>query len=252
MTDKAHILVVDDEAEVRELLQEYLGRQEFEVSTAESVPAARAVLNAATGVRPFDLVILDLKMPGENGLVLARELRDRGGVAVIMLTASGETIDRIVGLEIGADDYLAKPFDPRELLARIRSVLRRVAMSRQAASLPERGIEAQAASSSSARVRFGRCLIDLEARQVFEADGTEVPITAMQFDLMEAFLNHPNRVLSRDQLLELAHKRGDEPFDRSIDIRIARLRRKIEENPERPQAIKTVHGMGYVYVPKPG
>jgi DNA-binding response OmpR family regulator len=152
-----------------------------------------------------------------------------------MLTASGETIEWVVGLEIGADDDLAKPFDPRELLARIRSVLRRVAMSWQAAPLLERGIEAQTASSSSARVPFGRCLIDLEARQVFEADGTEVPITAMQFDLMEAFLNHPNRVLSRDRLLELA-----------------RLRRKIEENPERPQTIKTVHGMGHVYVPKAG
>jgi DNA-binding response OmpR family regulator len=252
MTDKAHVLVVDDEAEVRDLLQEYLGRQEFEISTAESVPAARAALDAMPGVRAVDLVILDLKMPEENGLVLGREFQDRGGVAVIMLTAPGETIDRVVGLEIGADDYLAKPFDPRELLARIRSVLRRVAMSRQAAPLLERGIKAQAASSSSARVRFGRCLIDLKARQVFEADGTEVPITAMQFDLMEAFLNHPNRVLSRDRLLELAHKRGDEPFDRSIDIRIARLHRKIEENPERPQTIRTVHGMGYIYVPKAG
>ena len=251
MTDKAHILVVDDEAEVRDLLQEYLGRQEFEISTAESVPAARAALNAIAGVRAVDLVILDLKMPEENGLVLGGEFQDRGGVVVIMLTASGETIDRVVGLEIGADD-LAKPFDPRELLARIRSVLRRVAMSRQAAPLLERGIKAQTASSSSARVRFGRCLIDLKVRQVFEADGTEVPITAMQFDLMEAFLNHPNRVLSRKRLLELAHKRGDEPFDRGIDIRIARLHRKIEENPERPQTIKTVHGMGHIYVPKAG
>jgi two-component system phosphate regulon response regulator OmpR len=169
-----------------------------------------------------------------------------------VLTISGETIDRVVGLEIGADDYLAKPFDLRELLARIRNVLRRVAMSWQAAPLLERGIEAQTASSSSARVRFERCLIDLEARQAFEADGTEVPITAMQFDLMETFLNHPNRVLSRDRLLELAHKRGDEPFDRGIDIRITCLRRKIGENPERPQTIKTVHGMGYIHVPKAG
>jgi DNA-binding response OmpR family regulator len=131
MTDKAHVLVVDDEAEVRDLLQEYLGRQEFEISTAESVPAARAALDAMAGVRAVGLVILDLKMPGENGLVLARELRDRGGVAVIMLTASGETIDWVVGLEIGADDDLAKPFDPRELLARIRSVLRRVGINRK-------------------------------------------------------------------------------------------------------------------------
>jgi DNA-binding response OmpR family regulator len=202
------------------------------------------VLGGLQEAPPVELVILDLRMPGEDGLVLARELRSRGDIAIIMLTASGETIDRVVGLEIGADDYMAKPFDPRELLARIRSVLRRTRPAAQASAPdpdpvppPEKG------------VRFGCCLLDLASRQLFAPDGTEVPITAMQFDLMEAFLNHPNRVLSRDQLLELAHKRGDEPFDRSIDIRIARLRRKIEENPERPQTIKTVHGVGYIYVP---
>jgi DNA-binding response OmpR family regulator len=239
-----HILVVDDEAEVRELLEEYLQKHDFQISTAESVPAARTVLGGLQEAPPVELVILDLRMPGEDGLVLARELRSRGDIAIIMLTASGETIDRVVGLEIGADDYMAKPFDPRELLARIRSVLRRTRPAAQASAPdpdpvppPEKG------------VRFGCCLLDLASRQLFAPDGTEVPITAMQFDLMEAFLNHPNRVLSRDQLLELAHKRGDEPFDRSIDIRIARLRRKIEENPERPQTIKTVHGVGYIYVP---
>jgi DNA-binding response OmpR family regulator len=239
-----HILVVDDEAEVRELLEEYLQKQGFQISTAESVPAARTVLGGLQEAPPVELVILDLRMPGEDGLVLARELRSRGDIAIIMLTASGETIDRVVGLEIGADDYMAKPFDPRELLARIRSVLRRTRPAAQASAPdpdpvppPEKG------------VRFGCCLLDLASRQLFAPDGTEVPITAMQFDLMEAFLNHPNRVLSRDQLLELAHKRGDEPFDRSIDIRIARLRRKIEENLERPQTIKTVHGVGYIYVP---
>jgi len=242
-----HILVVDDEAEVRDLLQEYLSKQEFRISTAESVPAARIALEGeASGV---DLVILDLRMPGEDGLVLARELRSRSNVAIIMLTASGETIDRVVGLEIGADDYVAKPFDPRELLARIRSVLRRTRTMGGSVPAPlENGEEAPAPKG----VRFGRCLLDLDARRLFAPDGTEVPITAMQFDLMEAFINHPNRVLSRDRLLELAHKRGDEPFDRSIDIRIARLRRKIEEHPERPQTIKTVHGVGYIYVPDAG
>src|SRR3954468_14397716 len=262
-----HILVVDDEAEVRELLQEYLGKQGFEVSIAESVPAARTLLDGlADGAPPasaIDLVILDLRMPGEDGLVLARELRGRGSVGIIMLTASGETIDRVVGLEIGADDYMAKPFDPRELLARIRSVLRRLRLTAQlsgsmpAGSAPASDPEPNAANGKQetppARgVRFGRCLLDLDARRLFAPDGTEVPITAMQFDLMEAFINHPNRVLSRDRLLELAHKRGDEPFDRSIDIRIARLRRKIEEHPERPQTIKTVHGVGYIYVPDAG
>jgi DNA-binding response OmpR family regulator len=256
MGEKAHVLVVDDEAEVRDLLQEYLSGQDYDVSTAESVPAARAVLDAAQNGTPVELVVLDLKMPGENGLVLARELRDRGGVAVIMLTASGETIDRIVGLEVGADDYLAKPFDPRELLARIRSVLRRLRAGTPAASAAGdasggQGAGGQGAPGSRTQVRFGRCLIDLEARRLFELDGTEVPVTAMQFSLIEVFLSNPNRVLSRDRLLELAHKRGDEPFDRSIDIRVARLRRKIEENPEKPRTIKTVHGMGYVFVPKP-
>ena len=252
MAEKVHVLVVDDEDGVRDLLEEYLSGQDYDVSTAESTQAARAVLDAAKDVNPVELVVLDLKMPGENGLVLARELRDRGDIAVIMLTASGETIDRIVGLEVGADDYLVKPFDPRELLARIRSVLRR---SRAVTSAvpPAGGVaDGRGASSSRTRISFGRCLIDLEARRLFEPDGTEVPITAMQFSLMEVFLSNPNRVLSRDRLLELAHKRGDEPFDRSIDIRVARLRRKIEENPERPQTIKTVHGMGYVFVPKTG
>jgi DNA-binding response OmpR family regulator len=248
-----HILVVDDEAEVRDLLQEYLGKQGFRISTADSVPNARTLLaglgEGGQEAPAVDAVILDLRMPGEDGLVLARELRGRGNVAIIMLTASGETIDRVVGLEIGADDYMAKPFDPRELLARIRSVLRRTRPESQAlAPNPEPDGKPELPASCRG-VRFGRCLLDLDTRRLFAPDGTEVPITAMQFDLMEAFLNNPNRVLSRDRLLELAHKRGDEPFDRSIDIRIARLRRKIEERPERPQTIKTVHGVGYIYVP---
>jgi DNA-binding response OmpR family regulator len=251
MAEKVHVLVVDDEAEVRDLLQEYLSGQDYDVSTAASIPAARAVLDAAKNNNPVELVVLDLKMPGENGLVLARELRDCGGVAVIMLTASGETIDRIVGLEVGADDYLVKPFDPRELLARIRSVLRRLKAGTQATSSAGDFSNGHSAPSQQTRVEFGRCLIDLEARRLFEPDATEVPVAAMQFSLMEVFLSNPHRVLSRDRLLELAHKRGDEPFDRSIDIRIARLRRKIEENPEKPRTIKTVHGMGYVFVPKP-
>jgi DNA-binding response OmpR family regulator len=245
--DIGHILVVDDEAEVRDLLQEYLSKQAFRVSTAESVPVARAMLDGKAS--SADLIILDLCMPGESGLVLARELRSRSNVAIIMLTASGETIDRVVGLEIGADDYMAKPFQPRELLARIRSVLRRTRTMPGAISASAGNGEKDPAARG---VRFGRCLLDLDARRLFAPDHTEIPATAMQFDLIEAFLKHPNRVLSRDRLLELAHKRGDEPFDRSIDIRIARLRRKIEEHPERPRTIKTVHGMGYIYVPAAG
>jgi DNA-binding response OmpR family regulator len=230
-----HILVVDDEPEVRDLLQEYLMARDFAVSAAGSVPEAREVL-ARRGV---DLVVLDVRMPGEDGLVLARELRGRGEIGIVMLTASGEVIDRVVGLELGADDYVAKPFDPRELLARIRSVLRR--------RRPE--IAATAPDGERRSLRFGRHMLDLEARSLFTLDGAPVPTTAMEFDLLEAFARNPNRVLTRDRLLDLAHKGGGDPFDRSIDTRVARLRQKIEPHPEKPATIKTVHGMGYMFVP---
>ena len=233
-TTNAHILVVDDEAEVRDLLQEYLVKQGFAVSTAGSVAAAREVLEA----RAVDLVVLDLRMPVEDGLSFARELRGRGDVAIVMLTASGEIVDRVVGLELGADDYVAKPFDPRELLARIKSVLRRVTVPYgRSGRRPSRGPLWPRTSSISMRA------------DLFALDGSEVPITAMEFDLLEAFASNPNRVLSRDRLLELAHKGGNDPFDRSIDIRVARLRQKIEPHPDKPQMIKTVRGAGYVFVP---
>jgi DNA-binding response OmpR family regulator len=233
----AHILVVDDEAGVRDLLQEYLTMHGFAVSAAAGAAAARNVLAAAP---PVDLVVLDLRMPGEDGLDFARELRGRrgGGVAIVMLTASGETVDKVVGLELGADDYLAKPFDPRELLARVRSVLRRV----QPSTPPK-------PAGPARTVRFGHRVLDLDAHRLFALDGREVPVTAMEFDLLAAFAGHPNRVLSRDQLLDLAHKGGNDPFDRSVDIRVARLRQKIEPHPDRPRTIKTVRGVGYVFVP---
>jgi DNA-binding response OmpR family regulator len=203
----------------------------------------------------IDLAILDVRMPGEDGLVLARELRSRGNTGIIMLTSSGETIDRVVGLEIGADDYMAKPFNLRELLARVRSVMRRVRASTKA-TVPDHELgalmeppEKPPEKPAAPKVRFGRCLIDLDAHQLYAPDGSTVPMTAMQFDLIATFLHNPNRVLSRDRLLELANRRGNEPFDRSIDIRIARLRRKIEEWPDRPMTIRTVHGVGYIYVP---
>jgi DNA-binding response OmpR family regulator len=230
----AHILVVDDEPEVRDLVQEFLIRQGFPVTTAGSVAEAREVLQA----RAVDLVILDWRMPGEDGLVLARELRVRGGIGVVMLTASGTTTDRVIGLEVGADDYIAKPFDPRELLARVRSVLRRV-----------RPIAPAEPADKSRTVRFGSCLLELDTRRLFTLDGTEVPLTAMEFDLLEAFATRPNRVLTREQLLDLAHKRGSDPFDRSIDIRVARLRQKIEPHPHKPQTLKTVRGAGYIFLP---
>jgi two-component system phosphate regulon response regulator OmpR len=185
-------------------------------------------------------VVLDIRMPGEDGLTLARQLRATSGVGIVMLTASGETVDRIVGLEVGADAYLAKPFDPRELLATVRSVLRR-AVRPSAPGTP--------APPTRDGVRFGRCLLDLEARRLRTLEGEEVPITAMEFELLRVFARNPGRVLTRERLLELAHDRGLEPFDRSIDTRVWRLRRKVEPDPARPEAIRTMRGGGYLFTP---
>lgn len=240
MRDKTHILVVDDEPELRDMIEEYLVQQGFAVTTAENGAAMRRVV----AERPVDLVLLDIRMPGEDGLSLARFLRERYPVGIIMLTAADEVVDRIVGLEMGADDYLGKPFDPRELLARIKSVLRRL-VSGVAQDAP-------AAATVPAGIRLGRCLLNLESHQLFGVDGEEIPITSMEFDLLKAFATHPNRVLTRDQLLDLAHNRDWDPFDRSIDIRITRVRRKIEDDPAKPQTIKTVRGKGYVFVPDKG
>ena len=177
---------------------------------------------------------------------LARYLRERYDVGIIMVTASGEVIDRIVGLEIGADDYVAKPFDPRELLARVKSVMRRM-QARASAEAP-----APTGAPEAQRVRVGRCHLDVDSRRLFDDGGQEVQMTAMEFDLLRVFVGNPNRVLSRDQLLTLTRNREWEPFDRSIDIRIARLRRKIEPDPEHPQAIRTVRSAGYMFVPTTG
>jgi two-component system phosphate regulon response regulator OmpR len=233
----AHVLVVDDEAEVRDMVREYLSRHGLVVSAADGGGAMRAVL----AERRVDLVVLDVRMPGEDGLTLARELRARGGVGILMLTAEGAPVDRILGLELGADDYVVKPFDPRELLARVRSVLRRTRS------------DDPAAPATGGEVRFGRCVLNLDSRRLYALDGAELPLTAMEFDLLRAFAANPNRVLSRDRLLELAHNRGMEPFDRSVDIRIWRLRQRIEPDPGKPEVIKTVRGGGYVFVPgRPG
>jgi DNA-binding response OmpR family regulator len=231
------VLVVDDEAEVRDMVREYLSRHGLAVSVADGGGAMRAVL----AERRVDLVVLDVRMPGEDGLTLARELRARGGVGILMLTAEGAPVDRILGLELGADDYVVKPFDPRELLARVRSVLRR--------TRSDDGPAAAAAPATGGEVRFGRCVLNLDSRRLYALDGAELPLTAMEFDLLRAFAANPNRVLSRDRLLDLAHNKEMEAFDRSIDIRVWRLRKRIEPDPGKPEVIKTVRGGGYVFVP---
>ena len=239
------VMVVDDEPELRTLLGEYFGRHGFEVRTAPEAATARALVAQAAP----DLAILDVNMPGENGLSLARWLREsHPRVGLVMLTTAGEAVDRIVGLELGADDYVPKPFEMRELLARVRAVLRRTSADAPAAAAS--GAVAQAASETdSHRVRFGACRLDLDQRRLLAADGAEIEITAAEFDLLALLARNPNRPLSRDQIMEQAHNRGWDVFDRSIDLRIMRLRRKIERNPDRPEVIKTVRNVGYVFVP---
>jgi two-component system phosphate regulon response regulator OmpR len=235
----AKILIVDDDADVRRMLAEYLGGHGYAVT---AVGDGRA-MNAQLQRELPDLVLLDLGLPGDDGITLARQLRAHHNVGIIMVTASSEPVDRIVGLEVGADDYIAKPFDPRELRARIKSVLRRLQVPATTAG---------GAAPSNRRVPVGRCQLDLAARALFDHKGAEVPLTAMEFELLKAFIDHPNQVLSRDRLLTLSRDRAWEPFDRSIDIRITRLRRKIEDDPENPRAIRTVRGAGYMYVPAAG
>jgi two-component system phosphate regulon response regulator OmpR len=234
------VLIVDDDREIREMLAEYLASHGFEAETADGGVAMREALERGAP----DVVLLDVRLPGEDGLTLARFLRERYEVGIIMVTAAGEVVDRIVGLEMGADDYVAKPFDLRELLARVKSVARRIQSAPRAA--------APATPAAPRRVPIGRCSLDLRSRQLFGQDGAEVPITAMEFDLLKAFVDHPNQVLSRDRLLTLTRNREWEPFDRSIDIRITRVRRKIEEDPDNPRAIRTVRGAGYMFVPAAG
>jgi two-component system phosphate regulon response regulator OmpR len=231
----ARVLVVDDDPAIREMLHEYLGANGFDVEAVGDGAAARA----AVAREMPDVVLLAVGLPGEDGLSRARGLRQHHDVGIVMVTAADDVVDRVVGLEMGADDYVAKPFDPRELRARLKSVLRRV---------QDCGVPAPAAAPSG-RLPIGRCTLDLPARRLLDADGREITVTTMEFDLLRAFAEHPNQVLSRDRLLSLTRNREWEPFDRSIDIRIARVRRKVEDDPDNPQAIRTVRGAGYMYVP---
>jgi DNA-binding response OmpR family regulator len=239
------LLVVDDEPELRGLLAEYFGRHGFAVQTAEDAARARDMIAS----QPPELAVLDINMPGENGLSLARWMRQaHPQVAIVMLTTASESVDRIVGLELGADDYVSKPYELRELLARVRAVLRR---TQAAAPAPVALVAPTAAPPAHTRqARFGDRTLDLDQRKLFAADGSDIEITAAEFDLLALFARHPNRPLNRDQIMEQAHNRGWDVFDRSIDLRVMRLRRKIERNPDKPEVLKTVRNVGYVYVQK--
>lgn len=226
----ARLLVVDDEPELRALLTRYLSQQGYRVEAVADGAAMQRQLKR----QPADLIILDLMLPGEDGLSLARQLRQKGDQAIIMLSARGEELDRIVGLEVGADDYLAKPFNPRELLARIRAVLRRH--------------QARPPTQREPVIRFGPFELDLH-RHKLSRDRVEIPLTAGEFALLRIFAEHPNSVLSRDRLLTLTKGYERAPFDRSIDVRVNRLRRKIETDAAQPHYLRTVWGAGYLFSP---
>lgn len=226
-----HILVVDDHREIRDLIGRYLAKNGFRVTTSENAAAARKALKAAA----VDLVVLDIMMPGEDGLSLCRFLRESSETPVILLTAMAEDTDRVVGLEIGADDYVTKPFNPRELLARIRAVLRRT----QAVPKPRDALDAR-------RLKFDRFVLDARRRELIDGDGVALPLSTAEFQLLTAFLKRPNMVLNRDQLMDLTSGRTPQIFDRSIDNQVSRLRKKIEIDPKNPELIKTVWGGGYL------
>ena len=237
MTDDVHItwriLVVDDEPDVCRSIARYLGREGFEVDTVANGDAMYAVL-ADTKI---DLIVLDLRLPGKDGLTLARELRQSSTIPIIMLTAKDDVIDRVVGLESGADDYVPKPFHPRELLARIRAVLRRL-ISAQGQKI---------SADAPLPLNFAGWCLNCDSRQLLSPQGLEVPLSPVEFDLLSIFLQHPNRVLSRDFLLDQTRGRTAMPFDRAIDVHISHLRKKLEKNPKNPRVIKTIRNAGYIF-----
>jgi two-component system, OmpR family, response regulator len=241
MTQPQHIIVVDDEQPAREMVGDYLRMHGFSVSLCDGGASLRKTIAQQVP----DLIVLDLNMPEEDGLSIIRDLKRRTSVPIIMLTATASAIDRVVGLELGADDYLAKPCELRELLARVRSVLRRSTAVQPAAG-PTGGTPAP---PDSARVRFGTKWLDHDAQALRDDEGNEHPLTASEYGLLKVFAANPKRVLSRDRLLELANARDAEAFDRAIDLRIMRIRRKIEPDPARPSVIRTVRGGGYLFSP---
>jgi two-component system OmpR family response regulator len=232
--ENGHILVIDDQQEICDLVREYLTDEGFCVSTANNGAGLREKIACGS----VDLVILDLMLRGEDGLQLARELRGGSDVGIIMLTGRGEIVDRIIGLEIGADDYLTKPFHMRELLARVRSVLRRGANH-----------ASEHSGAPRARIRFAGWTLNLASRELSSPSGNEIRLTTGEFELLAAFVDHPNQVLSRDRLLDLSRHREAGPFDRTIDVQVGRLRRKLQDDSQNPTMIKTVRGGGYIFTP---
>jgi two-component system OmpR family response regulator len=231
MDTQSKILIIDDDRDIRSLLADYLELNGYATITAADGNAMWMALNE----HKFDLVVLDLNLPGDDGLTLCRNLRAKSSMPVIMLTARSEPLDRIIGLEMGADDYLPKPFEPRELLARIRSVLRRTSSS-------QRGSHGEQVQ----KIKFADWTLDLTARHLLSPEGMVIALSGAEFRMLNIFLEQPNVVLNRDQLLNIMHGRDADPFDRSIDIQISRLRQKLREDARTPQIIKTVRNGGYV------
>lgn len=233
------ILIVDDDQELRELLTDLLQKYGYEV---ESVANGTQMFEKLS-IHNIELIILDIRLPGEDGFSLCQKLRLNSSIPIIMLTANGDETDRIVGLEMGADDYLPKPFNPRELVARIKAVLRRFQEGTLLAKAKERS------PFSAAILKFSGWRLELASRRLLSPDNLEITLSAGEYTLLLTFLERPRRVLSRDQLLELIHHREATPFDRSIDIQVSRLRQKIEDDPKEPKFIRTVRGGGYVFHP---
>jgi two-component system, OmpR family, response regulator len=230
MEQQPHILVVDDDREIRELLARFLEKQGMRVTSARDAREARRMWPLGR----YHIVVLDIMLPGESGLDVARWLRSQSNVPIVMLTAMGEETDRIVGLELGADDYLPKPFNPRELLARMRAILRR---ANGEGALPE---------ADQRPLRFGGWVLEPSRRRLLNPDGAEVPLTGGEYELLVALLERANRVLTRDMLMDILRGRQAGPFDRAIDVAVSRLRRKLEDDGRNPSLIKTVRGGGYV------
>ena len=232
-----HILVVDDDPQICDLLSQYLKQHNFRITTAKNGQDMWNKFKQHT----FNLVILDIMMPGDDGLTLCRKLRETSDVAIIMLSAVGDEADRIIGLEVGADDYLAKPFSPRELLARIKALIRR-----SSGALGQRRQTTEQLAQQP-NIQFNGWTLNKNKRQLMTADNMTVPLSAAEYELLIAFLEHPQRILTRDQLLDITKGRQAIPFDRTIDVQVARLRKKIEKDPKNPTIIITVRGGGYQF-----